>query len=97
MKVEPDGRIFPESNNSQTIIDCFLALTQKLRIEIQLNSEVISIEKQKRFYLQTKSGAYEADKILIASGGYSKPENYQWLASLGHQVVASNSFTLYVQ
>lgn len=87
LKVEPDGRIFPESNNSQTIIDCFLALTQKFGIEIQLNSEVISIEKQKQFHLQARSGAYEADKILIASGGYSKPENYQWLASLGHQIV----------
>lgn len=88
LKVEADGRIFPESNNSQTIIDCFLSLTQKFGIEIKLNSEVISIEKQKRFHLQTKSGAYEADKILIASGGYSKPENYQWLASLGHQIIA---------
>jgi len=87
LKVEADGRIFPESNNSQTIIDCFLSLVQKFGIEIQLNNEVVNIEKQKQFHLQTKSGEYAADKILIASGGYSKPENYQWLAALGHKIV----------
>jgi hypothetical protein len=43
LKVEPDGRMFPESNTSETIINCFLQEAQKYNIEINLNEEVLEL------------------------------------------------------
>src|SRR6185369_1011232 len=47
LKTEEDGRIFPVSNNSQTIIDCFLREAEKRKIEIKLQSEVKEISPNK--------------------------------------------------
>lgn len=43
LKVEPDGRMFPESNTSETIINCFLQEAQKYNIDINLNEEVLEL------------------------------------------------------
>lgn len=43
LKTEPDGRIFPESNSSETIINCFLQEAQKLNIDINLSEEVLEV------------------------------------------------------
>lgn len=43
LKVEPDGRMFPESNSSETIINCFLQEAQKYNIDINLNEEVLEL------------------------------------------------------
>ncbi|MGM0392247.1 MAG: NAD(P)/FAD-dependent oxidoreductase, partial [Bacteroidota bacterium] len=45
LKIEEDGRMFPVSDSSETIIDCFLAETQRLGIEILKNHSVQTIEK----------------------------------------------------
>ncbi len=88
LKSEEDGRMFPATNNSQTIIDCFLQEAQKLNIEIELQQEVTKIEKQGGvFHVHTNHQQFIASKLLIAAGGYNKPENYQWLAALGHEIV----------
>lgn len=88
LKAEEDGRMFPTTDNSQTIIDCFMREADKLGIEIKTNSEVVSLEKlNDEFILHTNHTQVVAKKVLIAAGGYNKPENYQWLIDLGHQVV----------
>lgn len=88
LKTEEDGRMFPTTDNSQTIIDCFMREAEKLGIEIRTNSEVLSLEKvNDEFVIHTHHTNFIAKKVLIAAGGYNKPENYQWLAALGHQVV----------
>ncbi len=88
LKTEEDGRMFPVSNNSQTIIDCFLREAEKMKIEIKLSQEVTRIEKQGSvFHVHTLHQSFIASKVLIASGGYNKPENYKWLSALGHDIV----------
>lgn len=88
LKTEEDGRMFPVTNNSQTIIDCFLREAEKLKIEIKLSQEVARIEKQGGvFHVHTSHQSFIASIVLVAAGGYNKPENYQWLSALGHEIV----------
>lgn len=87
LKAEEDGRMFPITDNSQTIIDCFLRIAESLGIEIKLNSEVHRIERMADHFLVHTKETFTAKKILVATGGYNKRENYQWLADLGHEII----------
>lgn len=88
LKVEDDGRMFPQSNNSQTIIDCLLRQAEKNAIEIKTACEVTRLEKTAvGFNVVCVGKSFSAKKILVAAGGYNKPEGYQWLAELGHSIV----------
>lgn len=90
LKTENDGRIFPESNSSETIVNCFLQEANKYQVEILLNSEIIKIEKSTSgnnnlFHLFSKNGTIlESDFVCIACGGFPKPGQYNWLSFLGH-------------
>jgi predicted Rossmann fold flavoprotein len=80
LKTEEDGRIFPVSNNSQTIIDCFLKEAERHQIQIKLQSEVREINiDANSFTLDSSSGRISAHKILIATGGYNNIQSYGWL------------------
>jgi predicted Rossmann fold flavoprotein len=90
LKTESDGRMFPVTNSSETIINCLLHEANKNQVEILMNREIISIEKsseenKKTFQLSGKDGAvWEADFVCVACGGFSKPAQYNWLTALGH-------------
>lgn len=91
LKTEADGRMFPETNSSQTIIDCLLKEANTCNIEIVLNREVSKIEKivsgpnSNVFQLSFKDGSVvTSDFVCIACGGFSKPEQYNWIAKMGH-------------
>lgn len=90
LKTEADGRMFPESNSSETIINCLLYEANKNRVEILMNREIIKIEvpiknKKNVFRLFSKDGSVlEADFVCIACGGFHKPDQYNWLTQLGH-------------
>ena len=90
LKTEPDGRMFPESNSSQTIIDCLMNEVNLNQVEILMNHEVVRIEKinssgDNYFQAFFKDGTFlKCDYICIASGGYPKSIQYNWLSSLGH-------------
>ncbi|HEY5369107.1 MAG TPA: NAD(P)/FAD-dependent oxidoreductase [Hanamia sp.] len=91
LKTESDGRMFPESNSSETIINCLMQEANKSHVEILMNREIAKIEKksantgQSQFQLFSKDGIIlEADFVCIACGGFHKPEHYTWLTELGH-------------
>jgi len=85
LKIEEDGRMFPVTNSSQTIIDCFLAEAEKHRIEILYNHSVKSIENDGMlFQIETSQGQFSSDKVLIATG--SNPKIWNILEDLGHTV-----------
>ncbi len=88
LKVEEDGRMFPSSNSSQTIIDCFLEEAKKLAISIKMSTEVLKITKTNNFQLQCKDGVIEADKIVVGVGGNSKEKHYEFLNELGLNIIA---------
>src|SRR5258708_1243147 len=80
LKTEEDGRIFPVTNNSQTIIDCFLDETERHNIKIKLHSEVKKITPNENdFILELNTEKIIARKVLIATGGYNNLQNYEWL------------------
>lgn len=88
LKAEEDGRMFPVTDKSQTIIDCFLQETRKYNIVIELNNEVVRVEKHNsHFVVSTKSGEnYLTRNILVAIGGHAKREAYSWIEQLGHWI-----------
>ena len=87
LKIEEDGRVFPVSNSSQTIIDCFLEEIKTHQIEVLLNHSVQGIKYENDTWeLETTKGVFGAPKLLIATG--SNPKIWKLLESLGHQVIA---------
>jgi hypothetical protein len=87
LKEESDGRVFPVSDNSQTIIDCFLHTTQRLGIEIQRQNAVIALRPlNNQFELTTSTTTQLFDKVIVASGGSPKLSGLEWLSALGHQI-----------
>lgn len=87
LKTEADGRMFPVSNSSQTIIDCFLTATQKLGITVLTGQSVQSIFKKDVFWkIETQSENYIADKLVLATG--SNPKIWEMLQTFGHAIVS---------
>jgi len=87
LHTEEDGRMFPESNSSQTIIDCFLHLTEKHHIRIRKNTEVLHITAQPDgFELKTTEGVISANAVICAMGGHPKSGFYDVLKRLGHNI-----------
>jgi predicted Rossmann fold flavoprotein len=89
LKTEEDGRMFPVTDDSQTIIDCFLAEADRNRIQIKLNAEVTHISNaHSQFYVRVgKEQTFIARKILIATGGYNNLGSYGWIASTSHPII----------
>lgn len=88
IKVEADGRMFPITNSSQTIIDCFLALTNNFSIRIELSCAVTKLEQlDDHFKLTIQAGqSYLAKNVLIAIGGHPQRSAYQWIEEAGHTI-----------
>ncbi len=91
LKTEVDGRMFPESNTSETIINCLLQEANKYNVQILMNRDVIGIEKKSSdsdkssFQLSFKDGfVLTSDFVCIACGGYQKEDQYKWITKLGH-------------
>lgn len=88
LKVEEDGRMFPQSDDSQTIIDCFLSEARKFKIEVRTSSEVISIDrKDKSIEVVTGNESFSAERVLVAMGGHPQTHAYEWLQKRGHSLV----------
>jgi len=87
LKVEDDMRMFPESNSSQTIIDCFVKSAESAGVNVLLNQNVINIDKSEGQYsIETKHSHFKADYLVIASGGTTKI--WEIIKKLGHQIIA---------
>lgn len=88
LKAEADGRMFPNTNSSQTIIDCLLKEVNAYGVEIRMNAEVKKINvQQSMFNVQFSNGKdLDADYLCIASGGYPKSSMFDWLRELGHTI-----------
>jgi len=90
LKTEEDGRIFPVTDNSETIANCLLQAAHGLNIKIKTGVSVkeININTDKTFSLKTDTEYNpQCDKLIIASGGNPKNENYTWLSRVGHSII----------
>lgn len=87
LKTENDNRMFPITDDSQTIIDCLLKEASRLGVIINQKTAITSIEKTNdQFSLETAIEVLLADKVVIATGGSPKVNAYEWLRHLGHKI-----------
>ncbi len=88
LHTESDGRMFPVTNNSQTIIDCLLKEANKYKVDILMQTEVKSIEFNNDQFALSIAGSKKlmADFVCIACGGYPKTDMFQWLTKTGHTI-----------
>lgn len=95
LKTEADGRMFPESNSSETIIHCFMEEVRKRNVSIRMNEEVTSIKhEQGKLIVKTSARAgadvakqsYAADAVICSIGGHHQQRNYEFLKTCGHRI-----------
>jgi predicted Rossmann fold flavoprotein len=89
LMIQDDNRVFPQSQRSQTIVDCFLFEAKRLGIEIELGLEINTIEQIDDFWLisinkETKPRVF--DKVIVATGGSPQISCLKWLETLGHKI-----------
>jgi len=86
LKIEDDGRMFPISDSSQTIIDCFLSATQKLKIDVLTSQSVQSIFKGADYWkVETNHETFSCQKLDMTTG--SNPKMWDVLTEIGHTIV----------
>lgn len=104
LKTEADGRMFPQSNTSQTIMDCLLQEANKYKVDIRMNASVESIDRSHEpkalshelknsslpgFVLTLGNGKQlSADHVCVACGGFPKASQFDWLLKTGHTIEA---------
>ena len=87
LKTEEEGRVFPASDQSQTIVNCLLSQLDSLKIETRFGCEIQTINKEKDlFSLKVNEGETLYCRKLILATGSSK-EGYRWAEELGHTIV----------
>jgi len=87
LKTEKDGRVFPVSNSSQSIIDCLMAEAKKRGVEIKLGAQVKKLIPQTEgidLFFKGGDKAVRYDRIIVATGGSPKLAGFDWLKDLGH-------------
>ena len=100
LKYESDGRMFPVTNNSETIINCFMKEAQKHKIKLLNKMNVKNIEKLEDGRISlfiNDDESFIANSVLIATG--SMPKGYQLAKSLGHSIteIAPSLFTFKIE
>lgn len=81
-KTEADLRMFPVTDNSQTIIDCFLKVANDMNVKVRTNEGMTSLEKTPGGWsVKTTSNQYEANAVIIATG--SSPALWKQLENIG--------------
>lgn len=88
LKAESDGRMFPVTDSSQTIIDCLIREANKYNVAVVLHTEVKSIKNSgDKFILEMPGSRQEdADFVCIACGGFPKLPQFDWIKNLGHTI-----------
>jgi hypothetical protein len=86
LKTEADGRMFPVSNSSQTIIECFLNATNKLGIQILTGQSVQSIFKATDYWkVETNHETFACQKLIMTTG--SNPKMWDIIEQIGHTII----------
>jgi len=98
LKTEADGRMFPVTDSSQTIIDCLMKEVNAYGVEIRMHADVAAVGvgdaggelrggEGRRFRVVLADGrVLTADYLCVACGGYPKSGMFEWIRALGHTV-----------
>lgn len=87
LKIEDDGRMFPVSDSSQTIIDCFLNEVKRLKIDVLTSQSVQSIYQGNDYWkVETNHETFSCQKLIMTTG--SNPKIWEMLENLGHKIIS---------
>ncbi|HTF28801.1 MAG TPA: NAD(P)/FAD-dependent oxidoreductase [Flavitalea sp.] len=87
LRGEQDGRMFPVTNTSETIIDCLMREMNQQGVRLLYNRDVKRITKQgDQWSLLFSEGVMLTDYVCIACGGYPKASSFSWLTETGHHI-----------
>ncbi|MCS5489433.1 NAD(P)/FAD-dependent oxidoreductase [Algoriphagus limi] len=87
LKEEADGRVFPQSDSSESIIQALTKEANRLGIKIHLNSPIQSIEPdQNGIKIISRESEFKVDQLIIAAGGSPKMDGYHFLSNLKHTI-----------
>ncbi|MEG4319787.1 MULTISPECIES: NAD(P)/FAD-dependent oxidoreductase [unclassified Microcoleus] len=100
LKTEADGRMFPITDDSETIVNCLIRAAEDAGVKIRTGDAVVSVKKltgntaegegghggtAPTFIIELKSGEeLKCDRILLATG--SNPSGFKWAKDLGNTV-----------
>ncbi len=85
LKIEEDGRMFPETDDSQTIVDCLVQAAQNAGVKVLTGQNVVNIARADGWQVSTQKGrTFQGKKLMIATG--SSPRTWKMLAALGHRI-----------
>ncbi|MFM7080225.1 MAG: NAD(P)/FAD-dependent oxidoreductase [Bacteroidota bacterium] len=88
LKTEPDGRVFPVSDDSSSIVECLLSEAKQYDIHILMNHRVEQIiPYAKGFKLIIGGSAMEVDKVIVTTGGGRDMNAFRWLSELGLEII----------
>ncbi len=100
LKTEEDGRMFPESDSSQTIIDCLLREAARLNVHVRTGCGIAEVLKKDQAFavILTEDGTLECDCLLLATGGSRGLKGHGLAEALGHTITAPvpSLFTFHV-
>jgi len=86
LKTEEDGRMFPVTDDSQTIIDCLTRAAGRAGVRVETGVRVEGLSRSgDRWQIQTAAGNRAADAVIVTTG--SNERVWAWLAALGHRIV----------
>ncbi len=90
LKTEADGRMFPVTDSSQTIIDCLLKEVNRYGVQLWMNRDVSGLQRRGEQWQVLFANGETADAryVCIACGGYPKATMFNWLAKTGHTIEA---------
>lgn len=85
--IQDDNCVFPVSQDSQSIIDCFMNEVKRLNINIVIGESVTKLESVgEQIQLGFKDGSKVFDKVIVATGGSPKRTGLEWLETTGHKI-----------
>lgn len=90
LHTEADGRMFPTTNDSETIAQCLLQAAHDAGVELRMGLGIRACKARSTaggFDLATDQGTLYADRLIVATGGHPKAGAYDWLQVLGHAIV----------
>jgi len=89
LHTEKDGRMFPITNDSETIIQCLMQKVNQYKIQVCMNHEVSEVKKINTIFEITLGNGQtmQADAVCMATGGMLKSNTFPWLLQMGHTII----------
>ncbi len=89
LKTESDGRMFPVSNTSETIVECLFSEAKKHGVEIIMQHELCEIATTANGFLLSvnENEKISCNKLIIAAGGNAKAAGYEFILKTGHTII----------